>query len=116
MADAHTEAVVESRWGGGGGPHPGGAEEVGVGAFFVSRSLTFSALLCAYGYVRLASDDWPTPFHFSPAIIYASIMTFFLLSSSLTMVMAVSNAHRQQHRRTVFWLLCTMAGRGRVFG
>jgi len=110
MADAHSEAVVESRWGGGVAPYAVGSKKLGMWLFIVSDALTFSALLVAYGYVRLASDDWPTPFHFSPAIIYASIMTFFLLSSSLTMVLAVSNAHRQQHRRTVFWLLCTMAG------
>jgi cytochrome c oxidase subunit 3 len=87
-----------------------GSKKLGMWLFILSDALTFSTLLIAYSYVRLASDDWPTPFHFSPAIIYATIMTFFLLSSSLTMVMAVSNAHRGNHRRTVYWLLATMAG------
>jgi cytochrome c oxidase subunit 3 len=66
--------------------------------------LTFSALLVAYSYLRLASEDWPMPFHFYPAVVFATVMTFFLLSSSLTMVMAVSAAHRGDHRRTVQWL------------
>jgi cytochrome c oxidase subunit 3 len=110
MADAHSEAVVESRWSGGVAPYAMGSKKLGMWLFILSDALTFSTLLIAYSYVRLASDDWPTPFHFSPAIIYATIMTFFLLSSSLTMVMAVSNAHRGNHRRTVYWLLATMAG------
>src|SRR2546422_10161667 len=55
----------------------------------MSDSLTFSALLIGYAYVR-ASNVWPTPFKFSPSIVFSSIMTLVLLSSSLTMVMAVS--------------------------
>ena len=40
----------------------------------------------------------------------ASVMTFCLLSSSLTMVMAVAAAKRQQIRQTVIWILATMLG------
>src|SRR3972149_6914745 len=110
MADAHTEAVLESRWSGGVAPYAMGSKKLGMWLFIVSDSLTFSALLLAYSYLRLATPNWPTPFPFSPAIIYATVMTFFLLSSSLTMVMAVANAHRGNHRQTVFWLMGTMLG------
>ena len=110
MADAHTEAAVESRWGGGVAPYATGSKKLGMWLFVVSDSLTFSALLMAYSYLRLATPNWPTPFPFTPAIVYATVMTFCLLSSSLTMVMAVSAAHRHDHRRTVWWLLATMAG------
>jgi cytochrome c oxidase subunit 3 len=110
MADAHSEAVLESRWGGGVEPYATGSKKLGMWLFIVSDSLTFSALLLAYSYLRLATPDWPRPFPFFPAVIYATVMTFFLLSSSLTMVMAVANAHRGNHRKTVYWLLATMAG------
>jgi len=110
MAEARTHAIAESRWGGGIAPYAIGSKKFGMWLFIVSDALTFSALLVAYSYVRLASAQWPTPFPFSPAIVYATLMTFFLLSSSLTMVMAVSAAHRGEHRRAVGWLLGTMAG------
>jgi cytochrome c oxidase subunit 3 len=110
MAEARAQAIAESRWGGGLAPYAIGSKKFGMWLFVISDALTFSALLVAYSYVRLASPQWPTPFPFSPAIVYATLMTFFLLSSSVTMVMAVSAAHRGEHRRAVGWLLGTMAG------
>ena len=110
MAEAHTQAVAGSRWGGGAAPYAIGSKKLGMWLFIISDALTFSVLILAYSYVRVASPDWPAPFPFYPAIVYASVMTFFLLSSSVTMVMAVSAAHRGNHRRAVQWLLATMAG------
>jgi cytochrome c oxidase subunit 3 len=107
MAD-HTQAAVESRWAGGVAPYATGSKKLGMWLFIVSDALTFSALIVAYSYLRVASPQWPTPFPFNPAIIFSSIMTFALLTSSLTMVMAVAAAHRQDHRKTVLWLLATM--------
>ena len=77
--------------------------------FIVSDSLTFSALLFAYTYSRVANPDWPKPFDFFPSIIFASVMTFCLLSSSLTMVMAVHSMNHGDRKATVKWLLATMA-------
>lgn len=110
MADGHTEAVLEGRWSGGVAPYATGSKKLGMWLFIISDSLTFSVLLLAYSYLRLATPNWPTPFPFNPAVIYATVMTFFLLSSSLTMVMAVANAHQGNQRKTVYWLLATMAG------
>jgi cytochrome c oxidase subunit 3 len=76
--------------------------------FIISDALTFSALLMAYTYLRLATPDWPKPFHFSPSIIFSSFMTFCLLSSSLTMVMAVHAMHHGNRKSTVRWILATM--------
>lgn len=109
MAEAATH-VAESRWAGGTSPYAIGSKKLGMWLFIISDALTFSVLLLSYGYVRLASPDWPTPFPFSPAVIYATLMTFFLLTSSLTMVLAVAAAHRQDHRSAVWWLLATMGG------
>src|SRR6266550_2477585 len=80
--------------------------------FIASDALTFSALLMAYTYLRLAAPDWPTPFHFSPSIIFSSVMTFCLLSSSLTMVMAVHAMNHGNRKACFGWILGTMAGGG----
>ncbi len=74
--------------------------------FIMSDSLTFSALLIGYAYVR-ASNVWPTPFKFYPSIVFSSIMTLVLLSSSLTMVMAVSASARGERSRTRKWIVAT---------
>ena len=110
MSDAHAEAVaVGSPWAGGVRPYATGSKKLGMWLFIMSDALTFSVLILAYSYVRLSSEQWPTPFPFSPAIIFSTVMTFALLTSSLTMVMAVAAAHRHDHRKTVLWLLATMA-------
>lgn len=110
MAEAHTQAVAGSLWAGGVRPYAMGSKKLGMWLFIIADSLTFSVLILAYAYIRLASPDWPKPFAFSPAILGATLMTFFLLSSSLTMVMAVAAAHRQEHKRAVRYLLLTMLG------
>lgn len=110
MAEAHTQAVAGSLWAGGVRPYAMGSKKLGMWLFIIADALTFSILILAYAYIRLASPDWPKPFAFSPAILGATLMTFFLLSSSLTMVMAVAAAHRQEHKRAVRYLLLTMLG------
>ncbi len=110
MAEAHTQAVAGSLWAGGVRPYAMGSKKLGMWLFIIADSLTFASLILAYAYIRLASPDWPKPFAFSPAILGATLMTFFLLSSSLTMVMAVAAAHRQEHKRAVRYLLLTMLG------
>ena len=91
-----TEAqAISSDWGGGTLPYRVGHRKLGMWLFIMSDSLTFSALLIAYAYAR-ASNVWPTPFKFYPSIVFSSIMTLVLLSSSLTMVMAVSASARAQ--------------------
>jgi cytochrome c oxidase subunit 3 len=109
LAGPH-EAAVESAWNGGGSPFAIGSKKLGMWLFIVSDAITFSALLVAYSYVRIASTDWPTPFHFYPSIIKATVMTFCLLSSSVTMVMAVRAMKLGDRASTVRWLLGTIAG------
>ena len=60
--------------------------------FIISDAITFGALLFGYGYLRTASSDWPTPFKFNPSILNVLIMTFVLITSSLTMLGAVDSA------------------------
>jgi len=75
--------------------------------FLASDSLTFGALLFAFSYNRIYTA-WPTPFG-KDSIINATVMTACLLSSSLTMVMAVFAAQRHDRAWTRNWLLATMA-------
>ena len=103
-------AAAESAWTGGGSPYAVNSKKFGMWLFIISDALTFSALLMAYTYLRLATPEWPKPFHFSPSIIFSSIMTFCLLSSSLTMVMAVHSMHHGNRKSTVRWILATIAG------
>jgi cytochrome c oxidase subunit 3 len=83
------------------------SNKVGMWLFILSDSLTFGALLFAYSYGRIANPDWPTPFH-TESIINATVMTGFLLTSSLTMVLAVAAAARGDRKWTISWLGATM--------
>lgn len=105
-------AVAASPWEGGKSPYATNSKKFGMWLFIISDSLTFSALLFAYTYSRVSNPDWPTPFHFSPSIIFSSIMTFALLSSSLTMVMAVAAMNNGNRKAATGWILATMAGGG----
>src|SRR3954451_18422904 len=84
------------------------SKKIGMWLFLLSDSLTFGALLYAYSYGRISTPDWPTPFH-SESILNATIMTAFLLTSSLTMVLAVRAAVDRQPKKQLWFLLATMA-------
>ena len=77
-------SAAPSLWAGGQSPYATNSKKFGMWLFIISDSLTFSALLFAYTYSRVSNPDWPKPFHFSPSIIFSTVMTFCLLSSSLT--------------------------------
>jgi cytochrome c oxidase subunit 3 len=103
-------ATMDSAWTGGGSPYAIGSKKFGMWLFIASDALTFTALLMAYTYLRVSTPNWPTPFHFSPSIVFSTIMTFCLLSSSLTMVMAVHSMNHGNRKSTVGWILATMVG------
>ena len=110
MSEAQGQALSTSVWGGGVSPFAVGSRKLGMWLFIMSDALTFSAILMSYSYVRVANADWPRPFHLWPSIAVASIMTFCLLSSSVTMVLAVAAAHRGERSRSAKWIMATMAG------
>ena len=101
---------VSSPWSGGGSPFAINSKKFGMWLFIVSDTLTFSALLLAYSYSRLANPNWPRPFEIYPAIAKSTSMTLILLASSLTMVLGVAAAHRNDRAKTVRWLLLTALG------
>lgn len=108
MADAIATELTADEWQGGVSPYAVGHRKLGMWLFILSDSLTFTAVLIGYGYVRLASVNWPTPFPFSPSIIFSSVMTMCLLSSSLTMVFAVSASKRADTAAARKWILATI--------
>jgi len=83
------------------------SKKIGMWLFLLSDSLTFGALLYAYSYGRISTANWPTPFH-SESIVNATIMTAFLLTSSLTMVLAVRASVHGDAKAQRLWLLATM--------
>ncbi len=103
-------ATVAAVWEGGASPYAVNSKKFGMWLFIISDALTFSALLMAYTYLRVSTPNWPTPFHFSPSIIFSSTMTFVLLSSSLTMVMGVHAMNHGNRKSAVLWIVATMLG------
>ncbi len=106
-AEAKAENLA-AEWNGGVLPYKIGHRKLGMWLFIMSDSLTFCALLIGYSYARASSENWPTPFPFSPSIIFSSMMTLVLLSSSLTMVFAVAAAKRGEKKIARTWILATM--------
>ncbi len=114
MADGTLEPLTAPVWTGGASPYAVSHKKLGMWLFILSDSLTFSALLVAYSYARVASGVWPTPFHFWPSIVMSTVMTLALLSSSLTMVLGVAASKRGDVKRTVQYIVLTMLG-GLIF-
>jgi cytochrome c oxidase subunit 3 len=78
--------------------------------FILSDAVTFGAVLYGYGYLRNATPNFPTPFKFSPSIINVMIMTFILVTSSLTMLIAVRDTKLGNKSGALRWTLVTVAG------
>jgi len=110
MSSHQVTAADTSAWGGGASPYATNSKKFGMWLFIISDALTFSVLLFAYTYCRVSNPDWPKPFDFFPSIIFSSVMTFCLLSSSLTMVMAVHSMNNGNRSSAAKWIMGTMAG------
>jgi cytochrome c oxidase subunit III len=96
-------------WGGDSLPYAVPSKKLGMWLFIVSDAITFSAVIFAYGYLRLASAAWPRPFE-TPSIANATVMTFVLLSSSVAMVLAVRASSLGKVSGAVGWLVATALG------
>ena len=66
--------------------------------FIISDACTFGAMLFAYGYIKNAAADWPHPFE-SASIMNALLMTFILVTSSLTMLSPCERPRQGINRR-----------------
>ena len=106
-------------WSGGKEPFKASYGKLMMWYFLLSDAFTFAGFLISYGALRFSSSTWPVPdFVFSTApfgihhapLIFVTIMSFLLIISSVTMVRAVQEGHRENKNGVVFWMLLTVLG------
>lgn len=90
-----------------GSPYAIPSRKLTVWLFIISDAVTFGALLFAYGYIRVATPNWTRPFESSSAI-NVIVMTFVLITSSLTMLGAVDSAKAGDKAKAMRFLYSTM--------
>ncbi len=80
------------------------AKKLAMWLFIIADSATFAGCLVAYGFTRNGTADWPRPFH---SITNVALMTFILLTSSLTMLTGVRSAQRGDKAGAFRWTMIT---------
>jgi cytochrome c oxidase subunit III len=75
--------------------------------FIISDAVTFGAFLFAYGYIRVATPNWQRPFE-SGSVINVILMTFVLITSSLTMLGAVDASKSGDKPKAMRFLYSTI--------
>jgi cytochrome c oxidase subunit 3 len=80
------------------------SKKLAIWLFILADAATFGAILFAYGYLRVGSPAWTRPFAFWPSIANGIVMTAVLLTSSLTMIVAVRAAAAGRTAAGVRWL------------
>jgi cytochrome c oxidase subunit 3 len=88
--------------------------------FLMSDAFTFGAFLISYGSIRFSQNFWPDPNvvfnafpgagHANLPLAFVSVMTFILIISSVTMVLAVHAGHKGDKKNVVKWLFWTIIG------
>ena len=117
---ATTHVDAGSAWGGKISPFSVSYGKLMMWFFLVSDALTFGGLLIAYGFTRhTTTSSWPIgeetfdslPFlgHGYP-LAYVALMTFILIVSSVTMVLAVEAGHRMDKKGVIKWMIATIIG------
>jgi cytochrome c oxidase subunit III len=133
---AHSPAATAEKdlWNGGVSPMGASYGKLMMWFFLLSDAFTFSGLLITYGLVRSAHpafeglpdaftfspEYWPIPekvfdaipfYHGVPLpLVFVGIMTFILIMSSVTMVLAVEAGHRMDRKAVEKWMLWTIVG------
>jgi len=107
-------------WGGGKKPLNASYGKLMMWFFLMTDALTFSAFLASYGLSRFKYPKlWPkaenvfTHFPFLEGdhpLLFVALMTFILIMSSVTMVLAVSYGHQMQKKKVILWLSLTIVG------
>lgn len=116
-----TAATAETKvWGGGRSPFNVSYGKMMMWFFLLSDAFTFGAFLISYGTKRFFSAVWPDPnevFHAFPfmghanlPLLFVSLMTFILIMSSVTMVLAVHAGHYGDKNGVIKWMLWTIVG------
>ena len=121
----NTQVNERELWGGGAKPFSASYGKIMMWFFIVSDALTFTGFLVSYGFSRFKNiNSWPiadevfTHFPFLHGIdapmYYVALMTFILIFSSVTMVLAVDAGHHMNKSKVTFYMLLTIIG-GAIF-
>jgi cytochrome c oxidase subunit III len=129
-----TTVTGRSEWDGGVSPLGVSYGKLMMWFFLLSDAFTFSGLLITYGFVRsqhpaftgdhhafvFSHEYWPVPEKVFEAVpflhgvelplVFVGIMTFVLIMSSVTMVLAVEAGHRMDRPAVEKWMLWTILG------
>ncbi|MFZ5471534.1 MAG: cytochrome c oxidase subunit 3 [Myxococcota bacterium] len=84
--------------------------KIGMWIFLLSDAFSFGGLLLAYGILRGGSAVWRGPTEPALGINFTAGLTFLLICSSVTMVLAVAAAAEHDRKATVRWLALTALG------
>lgn len=124
MDSTVTTNTEESVWGGGNRPLGASYGKLMMWFFIVSDALTFSGFLASYGFSRFKFiETWPIAdevfthvpfFHGNYPMYYVAFMTFILIMSSVTMVLAVDAGHKMMKNKTIIYMFLTIIG-GAIF-
>lgn len=120
-----TATTTDKTWGGGNEPMGASYGKLMMWFFIVSDALTFSAFLASYGFSRFKFiETWPIAdevFNHFPFLhgvdapmYYVALMTFILIFSSVTMVLAVDAGHQMKKTKVAVYMLLTIVG-GLIF-
>jgi len=120
MATTTTVSAPPAKlWGGGRSPFNVEYGKIMMWYFLMSDTFTFGAFLISYGTTRFATNGWPDPnkvFESFPGLgngyplLFVSLMTFILIISSVTMVLAVQAGHNMNKKAVVTNLILTIIG------
>jgi len=122
---AVTTGTKVKAWGGGTRPLNASYGKLMMWFFIVSDALTFSGFLASYGFSRFKFiASWPiadevfthVPFLHGQELpmIYVAFMTFVLIMSSVTMVLAVDAGHHLNKVKVTWYMFLTIIG-GLIF-
>ncbi len=124
MDSTITTDSQEKVWGGGNRPLNASYGKLMMWFFLVSDAITFSGLLVAYGFSRFKFiETWPIAdevfthvpfFHGNYPMYYVAFMTFILIMSSVTMVLAVDAGHKMKKNAVIWYMFLTIIG-GAIF-
>jgi len=104
------ETALEAHWGGGAAPFGATWQKTMMWIFIVTDALLFSGLLCGYAFLRMStSTPWPRQSEVF-SIPFIALMTFILITSSMTMGTAVTAARLGDRKKTMQMLTFTIIG------
>jgi cytochrome c oxidase subunit 3 len=119
--DSAVEIKKEGLWTGGRVPLGASFGKLMMWFFLLSDAFTFSSLLVTYGYLRFsAKPGWVAPDHVFQSfpgiaeeglpLVFVGLMTFILIASSVTMVLAVEAGHRMDRKGVCTYMIYTIIG------